>query len=585
MGKKYSFLQNTWYGGISDDKILGLPSSVQDAQGINIYDNPSSFQLSNLMEKDTDTVVTVAVEDMATVKTTGDIVGVGAGGKVYVKKFGTTTWIEKYTVTGNNDISNVEEFNNFIYFTTSTKLYRIASIYVDSSDWNTEVVEYKEFTNGSDMHPMREAFNRLYIGDGDLLAELKDDAIDITTPANVGLTSVDAGDLKAGTYSYRVSAQNSKGETLSSSSTEIVLGDEKDVLIEWDNVVGAIYYNIYGREKGVEKFLKQVGGSTLEWTDTGSISPDPDGILPLFFTGDTLKIFGEETILKIMFNGSKISIFSVQAENSKYIKQSRIYYWNGVSDSYNDSVHWMTNIVSVIPNAENYVIAGDKPAVYVPVGYKKTLIKQIAKPISIINPNAITVKDDRLLIGISSTDGVTAGIRSFSALNNNYPMVLNHDYLLSVPGSSLKIHCLHVSGDDLYASWSDSDSVYGIDKLSLTKYADTGYVTLRNYFAESSNNEKNSISTSLSFAPLNEGEKIVLYTRKDWSENWSELFTIDYEVEDDREKVSKRDSLPFANQQFHFLEFKIQVWSGTDNLTTPQIFEFKTDFEYVETNQ
>ena len=86
--------------------------------------------------------------------------------------------------------------------------------------------------------------------------------------------------------------------------------------------------------------------------------------------------------------------------------------------------------------------------------------------------------------------------------------------------------------------------------------------------------EKNILACSLSFNYLNEGEKITLYGKKKGDSEWVAIFDIDYETEADKNINSKRSSLPFDDQQFRFIDFKIEIESGTDNLTSPKIYEF-----------
>ena len=99
--------------------------------------------------------------------------------------------------------------------------------------------------------------------------------LSIGYPQNVSV--VPFGTTGTANYSYRVSAYNSSGETLASSAVQISNGSSSLSnlnynRIQWDNVVGAIGFKIYGRTFGSEQLLSSV--TTNYWDDTGSISPN-----------------------------------------------------------------------------------------------------------------------------------------------------------------------------------------------------------------------------------------------------------------------------------------------------------------------
>lgn len=109
----------------------------------------------------------------------------------------------------------------------------------------------------------------------------------LTTPTGVGATpSGTGGTLSAATYSYRVSAVNSYGETLASAAvTAITSGVTSKVTVAWSPVVpldGAdpvTNYKVYGRTGGTELLMATVSAATFTWDDTGAVSPS--GALPV----------------------------------------------------------------------------------------------------------------------------------------------------------------------------------------------------------------------------------------------------------------------------------------------------------------
>jgi hypothetical protein len=98
-----------------------------------------------------------------------------------------------------------------------------------------------------------------------------------TTPTGLALVQA-AGSLGAATYYYRVSATTATGETLACSEISLAIAATHGVTATWNAVPGATGYRVYGRTTGAETFIAAVGGTTLTYTDSGSISPS--GALP-----------------------------------------------------------------------------------------------------------------------------------------------------------------------------------------------------------------------------------------------------------------------------------------------------------------
>lgn len=93
-----------------------------------------------------------------------------------------------------------------------------------------------------------------------------------------------AGTLAAGTYYYRVSALNWRGETLACAEVaSAAIVDNKSVDLSWDAVPGAASYKVYGRTTGAELYI--ANPTTNSYTDTGVITPA--GALP---TADTTRM-------------------------------------------------------------------------------------------------------------------------------------------------------------------------------------------------------------------------------------------------------------------------------------------------------
>jgi hypothetical protein len=109
------------------------------------------------------------------------------------------------------------------------------------------------------------------------------------TPAGL-VCSSGAGTLTAATYSYKVSAVNAFGETLTSAAATFVRGTTGGVVLNWNHVHGAHRYNVYGRVGGSELFIATVEAPSTTYTDSGSITPS--GAQPTLNTTGNLGVIG-----------------------------------------------------------------------------------------------------------------------------------------------------------------------------------------------------------------------------------------------------------------------------------------------------
>lgn len=122
------------------------------------------------------------------------------------------------------------------------------------------------------------------------------------------VTTADAGTgtLAAGTYSYKVVAVTSHGETEPSRAVIQTVAANKAIKITWDKVATATGYKVYGRSAGAELLMATItGGSTVEWTDTGAVTPS--GALPTTNTTPT-----SYTDKLFMLDGNKYQYYDTE---------------------------------------------------------------------------------------------------------------------------------------------------------------------------------------------------------------------------------------------------------------------------------
>lgn len=119
------------------------------------------------------------------------------------------------------------------------------------------------------------------VGPGSYSDALKIEVVskNLATPTAPTVASVGTGGtLTAATYSYKVTARNSVGETLASTAGSVIIaaGTTNVANLTWPAVPGATSYSVYGRTSGSELLIATV--TTTTYSDTGAITPA--GALP-----------------------------------------------------------------------------------------------------------------------------------------------------------------------------------------------------------------------------------------------------------------------------------------------------------------
>jgi len=115
----------------------------------------------------------------------------------------------------------------------------------------------------------------------------------LAAPVNATFTTATTGGtlLDLTTYYYRVAAINSAGgSSLASTETSLETGNStantNTLTVKWAAVAGATSYKIYGRSTGAELYMATVSAPTLQWVDTGSVTPS--GALPAAATASVV---------------------------------------------------------------------------------------------------------------------------------------------------------------------------------------------------------------------------------------------------------------------------------------------------------
>jgi len=299
------------------------------------------------------------------------------------------------------------------------------------------------------------------------------------------------------------------------------------------------------------------------------------------FTGEKLPIFGDEEIRSITTDGTWIKLYS---RRSSKIDFGAKYFWNGSSEAWQErkTIRQMFHC-AIEADEGDYMIAGQKPYLYASKGLSFPKLKRLplitgSQKIS-LSPNALDYTPDEILaiaVAESGAADIGRGIFTYGKEDNNYPNSLNFDYPTSNDNTTDIVDCVHLSNGELYFSWHKSDNTYGIDKVNRSKYATTGSVHSRVFYADKSSKDKEADSIKLGFNGVAAGEKIEAFLRKNLATSWESTaeITIDYNNNEEDRDIYHKDldeALDIGN--FNFLETKLVLTAGTDQATTPEVTE------------
>lgn len=202
-------IENFNMAGLSDSKWSGIKNSLYKMIGFDPHSKPGILKTAQKLTKDSGSTVTefcrVAVSSSNGAQywfsyTSGKIWELTSGG----------SWRLVHTTTpaaGGAGCLGAAEYQGYIYWATESRLHRITVADADDNDWATDAVEdYATFTvTNASFHPMIEQNLVLYIGDGNLLAQVDAgtftaSALDIKSPLIIKSLGKIGTDVLLGTY-------------------------------------------------------------------------------------------------------------------------------------------------------------------------------------------------------------------------------------------------------------------------------------------------------------------------------------------------------------------------------------------------
>lgn len=258
-----------------------------------------------------------------------------------------------------------------------------------------------------------------------------------------------------------------------------------------------------------------------------------------------------------------------------------VYFWDGISDTYDHFVY--------VPGGVNSMY-GDGDVLYMSVGYSGELyaytgggsisrLKQIPKlqpdEYLEIAPDAMKSWLGYLHIGsnlLTDSSTVYQGVYTYGTKNINYPLSLGLSHGLSfgvATGTSAKVGSIFPFGRSMYVGWQDNNK-YGIDEIALTNdkarrstiellIADLGAVSKDDY----------PLVARVDHSALSTGESVVIKMKADRASDWTTLTT-----EDTAGATETRTTI---NQKMKEVQIAVDVI--TTVATAPDIYEVSLEAE------
>lgn len=239
-------LDNFNLGGLSDSKWSGVPYSLYKMTGFNPHQIPGVLRVAQKLTKISGSIVTEFCKERVA-STNGRTYWFSSeSGKVWMFDVdGTCSLVYQVNPSsGQNKILGACEYQNYIYVATQDWVHRIAAgSALTAQNWTDNFVpNWAQFFNKDiEFHPMREQNLVLYIGDGNVLAQVdsgtfSQNALDIKNPLRIKSIGKIGTDILVGTFiSDKVTKTN---------------------LIRWNTYSGSFQVSNEISEIGINAFLE-----------------------------------------------------------------------------------------------------------------------------------------------------------------------------------------------------------------------------------------------------------------------------------------------------------------------------------------
>lgn len=534
------YIYNSWVGGQAVDKKVGIANSFADSQAVDFRKSPSQFSVLPKTARTDGGVVTDLVQNEV-MTADGTIYAVGSSGNIYKitaagiwSLFGNTgqngTFGINYRqdqdaiyIPGTTSVSSITTVStaptlNPLYYGESQSLYdnsTQAGFNVNSNQSGSTLMTAlaTTYTEGvttqlryfqTDIQPISKiGVYAATKGTGDWTLVVHDGLnrqLGTATLATASITAgqfnyftfstpiqVNVGPNAAQTYHFHLTSTVADG-TISSSTTDDLSTCDMEL---WANRLVATTNGIHpqvtfqqfecignGRYLSVWENLGEASPTTSTSNGTNAAWQQQKLTFPPGYEVCGLTVFNEYLVIATEYTTSANSA-----------QQGILFYWDGLSDTYNyftripegspEALHEYENAIYYVANGNWYIItsvASTPEKIRSLPGGESTYTSTTTR--TRVYPNVAAVRHGIHLLGWPSTTANTAipyGVYSWGRVDYSQPNSFGYSYLLStgtqyVTGSNnLTIGMVRNFGSTMHISWRDDSSgstTYGVDVVN-----------------------------------------------------------------------------------------------------------------------
>lgn len=516
---------NSFYGGMSVDSKLGTNSQFYYARHIDFRKNPSNFSVLPQPTKADNGVVSDLVQDMTQI-TSGARFAVGNLGNLYQINTSNTWLVSNIGENGGAGIIFRSDVDN-VYITGQTKVARInrvsGSAPAQQYNWFTDgpstcttctqksgmsnyttplaitesALNKRNFT--TDIEPIsRLAVYVNVIGTGDLTLTLHDDANNVIGTKTVTHVNVvigknyftfatplrvqrgDNGDGSALTYHFHVTSTVAD-TTLSTNTINSLATADMEL---WASALASTQNGLHPIMDFANLTLIGNGRYVVvyEPLQDNPTTADFERHRLTFPPGFEVCGFAQKNLFAV--------IGAEKRSTNGEFQEGALFFWDGVSETYNDwwpvpegspeSLYSSENTVWFTSNGVLYKIQGTDQPIKVRTIRNTDSEYSGVSDITHVYPNMMTVRRGILLVGypsITTNQSIEHGIYSYGAISQEYPLSWGFSYttsngnILNTDTKNLRLGMVKSYGDTLYVSWRDdsvSPHAYGVDVVDNT---------------------------------------------------------------------------------------------------------------------
>jgi hypothetical protein len=281
-----------------------------------------------------------------------------------------------------------------------------------------------------------------------------------------------------------------------------------------------------------------------------------------------------------------LAIGAWRGERIDQFDQGRIFFWDGVSLTYNFFIDVPEGAVNAMLGTRGllYFFAGSRGKLMVYEGAArarrvKNLINSETNDVIDIFPGAMTMWRTLLRIGVAGNNQdntLQRGVYTWGAINERYPDSLSFDHVISTggyQGGNVLIGAVAAVDAKLLIGWKDGTG-YGVDAVSLSNPVyPTGTLEFLIEDEGAMYHQKQNVTITTQFTPLLIGQSLALKYKLDRNESWTyPPMTIDNNTS--RSVIATRGN--------RLREYEIGVDFATTVATSPKVFAVSAEIEELE---